>query len=84
MMFTRSLSVARDVATPRFATGPANRQSARLAAHQGQALVANKAEQAMIERMQTMRQDGATYRAIGAVTGHGPKSVQRILERVAR
>ena len=28
--------------------------------------------------------DGATYRAIGAVTGHGPKSVQRILERMER
>jgi hypothetical protein len=28
-----------------------------------------------------MRKDGATYRAIGAVTGHGPKSVQRILKR---
>jgi hypothetical protein len=32
----------------------------------------------VIERMSAMRRDGATYRAIGAVTGHGPKSVQRI------
>jgi DNA invertase Pin-like site-specific DNA recombinase len=47
-------------------------------------LVPNPAETAVIERMQTMRRDGATYRAIGAVTGHGPKSVQRILERMAR
>jgi hypothetical protein len=31
-----------------------------------------------------MRRDGATLRAIGAVTGHAPKSVQRILERVSR
>ena len=34
------------------------------------------------KRMQAMRKDGATYRAIGAVTGHGPRSVMRILERV--
>jgi putative DNA-invertase from lambdoid prophage Rac len=47
-------------------------------------LVPNVAETAVIERMKTMRRDGATYRAIGAVTGHGPKSVQRILERMAR
>jgi hypothetical protein len=39
---------------------------------------------AVIERMQAMRKDGTTYRAIGAVTGHGPKSVMRILERVER
>ena len=37
------------------------------------------------ERMkEAMRRDGAAYRAIGAVTGHGPKSVQRILERMER
>jgi DNA invertase Pin-like site-specific DNA recombinase len=47
-------------------------------------LVPNAAEQAVIERMKAMRRDGATFRAIGAVTGHGPKSVQRILERVSR
>jgi hypothetical protein len=43
----------------------------------------NVAEQAVIVRM-VIRQDGATLRAIGAVTGHGPKSVQRILERASR
>jgi DNA invertase Pin-like site-specific DNA recombinase len=47
-------------------------------------LVRNTAEQAVIDRMKVMRQDGAALRAIGAVTGHGPKSVQRILERVSR
>ena len=46
--------------------------------------VPNVAEMAVIERMKAMRRDGATYRAIGAVTGHGPKSVQRILERMER
>jgi hypothetical protein len=44
--------------------------------------VPNKAEMKVIKRMQAMRKDGATYRAIGAVTGHGPRSVMRILERV--
>jgi hypothetical protein len=47
-------------------------------------LVPNPVEMAVIERMQAMRKDGATYRAIGAVTGHGPKSVQRILDRMDR
>jgi putative DNA-invertase from lambdoid prophage Rac len=47
-------------------------------------MVPNAAEMAVIERMQAMRKDGATYRAIGAVTGHGPKSVQRILDRMER
>ena len=47
-------------------------------------MVPNPAEMAVVERMQAMRKDGATYRAIGAVTGHGPKSVQRILERIGR
>jgi hypothetical protein len=42
----------------------------------------NSAEMAVIARMQAMRKDGATYRAIGAVTGHGPRSVMRILERM--
>jgi putative DNA-invertase from lambdoid prophage Rac len=46
--------------------------------------VPNAAEMAVIERMKAMRRDGAAYRAIGAVTGHGPKSVQRILERMER
>ena len=44
-------------------------------------LVPNRDEQAAIARMKAMRQAGATYRAIGAITGHGPKSVQRILNR---
>ena len=47
-------------------------------------MVPNETETKVIERMQAMRRDGATYRAIGAVTGHGPKSVQRILERAER
>lgn len=47
-------------------------------------LVPNEAEMAVIERMRTMRSEGKTYRAIGTVTGHGPKSVQRILNRSAR
>ena len=47
-------------------------------------IIPNEAEMAVIEQMKAMRRDGATYRAIGAVTGHGPKSVQRILERVKR
>jgi DNA invertase Pin-like site-specific DNA recombinase len=46
--------------------------------------VQRSSEQATIERMQAMRRDGATLRAIGAVTGHGPTSVQRILERASR
>jgi putative DNA-invertase from lambdoid prophage Rac len=40
-------------------------------------LVPNSAEMSIIDLMRSMRRDGATYRAIGAVTGHGPKSVQR-------
>jgi hypothetical protein len=47
-------------------------------------LVPNAPEMDVIERMKAMRRDGATYRAIGAITGHGPKSVKRILERVER
>jgi putative DNA-invertase from lambdoid prophage Rac len=47
-------------------------------------LVPNPVEMSVIDRMRSMRRDGATYRAIGAVTGHGPKSVQRILERMER
>jgi hypothetical protein len=45
-------------------------------------VVPNPAEMAVIGQMKAMRRKGATYRAIGAVTGHGPKSVMRILERV--
>ena len=47
-------------------------------------IVPNEAEMTVIEEMKTMRREGATYRAIGAVTGHQPMSVQRILERVKR
>lgn len=47
-------------------------------------LVANPEEQAVIARMQAMRSEGATLRDIGAAVGKGPKSVQRILERVAQ
>jgi putative DNA-invertase from lambdoid prophage Rac len=47
-------------------------------------LVPNAAEMATIERMKTMRDEGATYRAIGAATGHPHKSVERILERASR
>jgi putative DNA-invertase from lambdoid prophage Rac len=47
-------------------------------------LVPNAAEMATIERMRTMRDEGATYRAIGAATGHPYKSVERILERASR
>jgi putative DNA-invertase from lambdoid prophage Rac len=47
-------------------------------------LIPNAEEQADIARMQAMRQEGATYRQIGAAIGKGPKTVQRILERVAR
>jgi putative DNA-invertase from lambdoid prophage Rac len=46
-------------------------------------LVPNEAEMAVIERMKAMRKEGATLRAIGAVTGHKPTSVQRILERMS-
>jgi hypothetical protein len=37
--------------------------------------VPNEAEMAVIEQMRAMRRECATYRAIGAVTGHGPMSV---------
>ena len=47
-------------------------------------LVPNPAEMAVIERMRAMRKNGETFRAIGAVTGHGPMSVRRILERVEK
>ena len=41
-------------------------------------IVPNDAEMAVIERMKAMRASGETFRAIGAVTGQGPKTVQRI------
>ena len=47
-------------------------------------LVPNPAEMAVIERMRAMRKNGETFRAIGAVTGHGPMSVRRILERTEK
>ena len=47
-------------------------------------LVPNVAETAVIECMKAMRAAGSTYRDIGAATGHGPMSVKRILERMAR
>jgi putative DNA-invertase from lambdoid prophage Rac len=47
-------------------------------------LVPNEAEMAVIEQMKAMRREGASYRAIGAITGHGPMSVRRILERMER
>lgn len=47
-------------------------------------LVPIAAEMAVIARMKAMRKDGASLREIGAVTGHGAKSVQRILERMDR
>jgi putative DNA-invertase from lambdoid prophage Rac len=49
-----------------------------------QRMVPNAAEMAVIDRMKAMRAEGATYRAIGAVTGHAPGSVQRILERMSK
>jgi putative DNA-invertase from lambdoid prophage Rac len=47
-------------------------------------LVPNQAEMATVERMQAMRREVATLRAIGAVTGHKPTSVKRILERMEK
>jgi putative DNA-invertase from lambdoid prophage Rac len=47
-------------------------------------IVPNEAEMAVIERMKAMRASGETFRAIGAVTGQGPKTVQRILDRMSR
>jgi DNA invertase Pin-like site-specific DNA recombinase len=45
-------------------------------------LVPNAAEQAVIERMRSMRANGATYRAIGSEIGMQARSIQRILNRV--
>jgi putative DNA-invertase from lambdoid prophage Rac len=47
-------------------------------------MVPNAAEQGVIERMKAMRAAGESLRAIGAVTGHPPMSVQRILGRASR
>jgi DNA invertase Pin-like site-specific DNA recombinase len=47
-------------------------------------LVPNAAEQASLARMRDMRKDKATYRTIGAEFGKGPKTIQRILERLDR
>jgi putative DNA-invertase from lambdoid prophage Rac len=44
-------------------------------------LIPNAAEQAVVAQMKAMRQAGATYRDIGAVTGHQPMTVKRILDR---
>jgi putative DNA-invertase from lambdoid prophage Rac len=47
-------------------------------------LVPNAAEMAVIKQMQDMRAARASLREIGAVTGHLPMSVKRILERMAK
>jgi putative DNA-invertase from lambdoid prophage Rac len=47
-------------------------------------LVPNEQEQGVIARMQAMRGDGATYREIGAAFDKGPKTVQRVLERMGK
>lgn len=44
-------------------------------------LVPNEAEQAVLAKMKAMRQAGATYRNIAAVTGQQPMTVKRILDR---
>jgi putative DNA-invertase from lambdoid prophage Rac len=49
-----------------------------------QRMVPNVEEMGIIKRMQDMRAAGASLREIGAVTGHQPMSVKRILERMAR
>jgi DNA invertase Pin-like site-specific DNA recombinase len=46
-------------------------------------LVPNPTEQRTIARMQAMRKEGATFRAIGAEVDMPHKTVARILERVA-
>jgi DNA invertase Pin-like site-specific DNA recombinase len=45
-------------------------------------LVPNADEQAAIARMQEMRKASATFREIGTVFCKGPKTIQRILDRV--
>ena len=44
-------------------------------------LVPNATEQAVIERMKSMRANGATYREIGGEVGMYGRTVQRILDR---
>ena len=44
-------------------------------------LVPNTSEQAVIERMKSMRASGATYREIGGEVGMYGRTVQRILDR---
>ena len=46
-----------------------------------QRMVPNAPEQAVIERMKSMRANGATYREIGGVVGLHGRTVQRILDR---
>ena len=46
-----------------------------------QRVVPNAAEQAVIERMKSMRANGATYREIGGEVGMYGRTVQRILDR---
>ena len=46
--------------------------------------VPNAAETAVIERMRAMRSRRRDVSSHRAVTGHGPKSVQQILERIER
>jgi hypothetical protein len=43
--------------------------------------VPNATERAVIERMKSMRADGATYREIGGEVGMYGRTVQRILDR---
>jgi hypothetical protein len=44
-------------------------------------LIPNAAEPEILAKMKAMRAAGSTYRAVGAVTGHQPMSVKRILDR---
>jgi DNA invertase Pin-like site-specific DNA recombinase len=46
-----------------------------------QRMVPNAPEQAVIERMKSMRANGATYREIGGAVGLHGRTVQRILDR---
>ena len=46
-----------------------------------QRMVPNATEQAVIERMKSMRANGATYRDIGGEVGMHGRTVQRILDR---
>jgi DNA invertase Pin-like site-specific DNA recombinase len=44
-------------------------------------LVSNATEQAVVERMKSMRANGATYREIGGEVGMYGRTVQRVLDR---